>query len=199
MHTLYLKVRICHKAVPKYLTSKDSLRQQRELRPRSRWTLSASGWKQVRQVDYAPRGNTDTLFCAQYSVSGSNQRQRTFSLLCVWLFFPHCEWRRRSNALICAGVTCRCTWGVVVLHQGFGIASFLGMGRFLRHIWPTVRAGVRCGETLPSTQVCDATVNNPHSEVSLLGNSMSCSEPDTEAFSATLMSEIIRIHNTNIF
>lgn len=154
MHTLCLKVRICHKAVPKYIITKDSLRQQHELRPRSRWTLSAPGWKQVRQVDYAHRSYTDTVHGVVW-VEEDRDREHIF-LKCVG-FFSHSEWRPR-NALICspfsAGVTCRCTWGVVVLHQGFGIqivaycrawkCMFLGMEGFCNTSEPACSAGRSC-------------------------------------------------------
>lgn len=92
MHTLYLKVRICHKAVPKYITTKDSLRQQHELRPRSPGTRSASGWKQVSQVDYAHRGYTDTFLCTALCDRRKPETENTFSSMCVWSF-SHCEWK----------------------------------------------------------------------------------------------------------
>lgn len=134
----------------------------------------------VRQVDLAHRV-IGTLPCARYCVIGG--REHIFFNVCLFFFPTVSEYvvQMPSCSPFSAGATGRCTWGVVVIHQGFGFGRF-GEWEGCCNTEPTVRASVRSEEKLPSTGVGAAAANNRDSEVGLLGNSRPCSEPDTYAF-----------------
>lgn len=84
-------------------------------------------------------------FSVHSSVWLEETRDRDHIFFNVCLVFSHCEWRCRSNALICspfsAGVTCRCTWGCCGNSSRLWHWKFLGMGRFLQHIWADSESG----------------------------------------------------------